>query len=146
MQPVGFPRDVADAYQAVLAAAADAEPWALFSYDRNFADLHVAATGQGLDDLADEWDDNLVQYAFARVVEPTSRLPKFVFVSWCGEGVPVAKKGGYNYHLSDVVRFFKGFHVHISARSDVDVTKAAILRKVEDSAGAKYAAREELPA
>ena len=32
----------------------------------------------------------------------------------------------------------KGFHVEITARSEVDVDPAVIMKKVQDSSGAKY--------
>ncbi|KAI9334504.1 hypothetical protein DFJ73DRAFT_852941 [Zopfochytrium polystomum] len=125
---VGFPSAVAAAHKAVLAATTDS--WALFTYEKNSNDLKVAATGdEGLEELQEEWDDNLVQFAFVRVIEPISKLPKFLLISWCGDGAPIEKKGLHNHHLNDVTRFFKGFHIHITA--------------LDDSTGAKYSVHNE---
>ena len=96
----------------------------------------------GLEELKDEFEEGKIQYAFARVTEPVSNLPKFVFIGWCGDGVPIVKKSLFNYHVSDVQRFFKGFHVAINARTIDDVDPAVILKKVKDSAGAKYSMQE----
>jgi hypothetical protein len=49
--------------------------------------------------------DGKIQYAFTRVVDDISGLPKFVFIGWCGEGVP--DKGLFTQHNAEVQRFFK---------------------------------------
>ncbi|KAI8901258.1 hypothetical protein BC833DRAFT_578565 [Globomyces pollinis-pini] len=97
----------------------------------------------GLEELQEEFEGGKIQYAFARVVEPISQLPKFILISWCGEGVPVGKKGLFNYHVNDVAHYFKGFHIHINARSEEDVEPALIMQKVKDSSGAKYSIHNE---
>ncbi|KAI8618837.1 hypothetical protein BC830DRAFT_1106842 [Chytriomyces sp. MP71] len=108
------------------------------------SDLKVLGSGDGgLEELAEEWDDSKILYAFARVVEPISNLPKCVFISWCGDGVPVAKKGLFHSHVNDAVKFFRGFHVHINARAEIDVTPDAIMKKIKDSSGAKYSIHNE---
>jgi hypothetical protein len=48
-----------------------------------------------------------------------TKLPKFVQINWCGDGVPEAKKGLFHTHSSAVARFFRGTHVVISARNEV---------------------------
>jgi len=48
-----------------------------------------------------------------------SKLPKFVQINWCGDGVPEAKKGLFHTHSSAVARFLRGTHVVISARNEV---------------------------
>ncbi|KAJ3067008.1 hypothetical protein HDU98_009761 [Podochytrium sp. JEL0797] len=140
---IGFPRAVADEYQAIVS---DSSPknWAIFGYDKMSNDLKVIASGEdGLEELEEEWDDSKILYAFAKVVEPISKLPKLVFISWCGDGVPVQKKGLFHSHVNDATRFFKGFHVHVNARAEIDVTPDAIMRKVRDSCGAKYSIHNE---
>jgi len=82
-----------------------------------------------------------IQYAFARVIDPNvrsfrsasarvdlrylfysqSKLTKFVQINWCGDGVPVAKKGLFHSHSSAVARFFRGTHVVVNARNEVCV-------------------------
>jgi drebrin-like protein len=46
----------------------------------------------GLEELADEFSEGHIQYAFCRVIDELSDLPKYVLISWCGDGVPVSKK------------------------------------------------------
>ncbi|KAI8840462.1 hypothetical protein BJ741DRAFT_530497, partial [Chytriomyces cf. hyalinus JEL632] len=134
---------VSDEFQSILSEQSRTN-WAIFGYDRMSNDLKVIESGDGgLDELAEEWDDSKILYAVARVVEPISNLPKTVFISWCGDGVPVAKKGLFHHHVNDAVKFFKGFHVHINARAEIDVTPDAIMKKIRDSSGAKYSIHNE---
>ncbi|KAJ3030568.1 UNVERIFIED_CONTAM: hypothetical protein HDU68_008585 [Siphonaria sp. JEL0065] len=150
-QQIGFPRAVSDEYQSILAES-NPKNWAIFGYDKMSNDLKVIGSGEdGLEELAEEWDDSKILYAFTRVIEPISKLPKFVFISWCGDGVPVAKKGLYHHHVNDAVKYFRvgfmalicSFHVHINARAEIDVTPDAIMKKVKDSSGAKYSIHNE---
>lgn len=81
-----------------------------------------------------------IQYALARVTDPNvrsfhsasalrvelrclfdtqSKLAKLVQINWCGDGVPVAKKGLFHSHSSAVARFLRGTHVVIHARNEV---------------------------
>ena len=62
-----------------------------------------------------------MQYAFARVTDPNSSLPKFVQINWCGEGVPEARKGLFHTHSSAVANFLRGTHVVVSARNEVRI-------------------------
>ena len=41
-------------------------------------------------------------------------------------GVPETKKGIFNVHVQDAKQFFKGFHVHINARSNEDLDENKI--------------------
>ncbi|KAJ3270196.1 hypothetical protein HDV01_000475 [Terramyces sp. JEL0728] len=129
--------ELQQAYNSILDQSSPND-WAMFSYGHG-QELKVTGTGDGgLEELKDEFEGSKIQYAFARVVEQLSGLPKFVLISWCGEGVPVARKGFFNIHVNDVAQYFKGFHVHINARSEDDVEPAFIMGKVRDSSGAKY--------
>ncbi|KAI8854666.1 hypothetical protein BC829DRAFT_158831 [Chytridium lagenaria] len=129
MSQITFPKAVNDAYLEVLAES-NSTNWVLFGYDKNSNDLKVVGSGDGgLEELAEEWDDAKIQYAFCRVVEPISKLPKYVLMSWCGEGVPVSRKGLVNSHLNDAARYFKGFHVQINARDESDISPDVVLKK-----------------
>ncbi|KAJ3206396.1 hypothetical protein HDU67_008214 [Dinochytrium kinnereticum] len=140
---IAFPKAVHDAYLDVLAESSQTN-WVLFGYDKNSNDLRVNGSGDGgLEELAEEWDDAKIQYAFCRVLEPISKLPKYVLMSWCGDGVPVSKKGLLNSHLSDVVKYFKGFHIQVNARDESDVDPALVMKKVQTSSGAKYGIHQE---
>ncbi|KAJ3107731.1 hypothetical protein HDU97_003401 [Phlyctochytrium planicorne] len=145
MSNISFPKAVLDGYQEVLSEGSSTN-WALFGYDKTSNDLKVNGSGDGgLEELAEEWDDTKIQYAFCRVVEPISKLPKFVLMSWCGDGVPVSRKGMLNSHLHDVAKYFKGFHVQINARSEDDIAPELVMKKVETGSGAKYGIHQEKP-
>ncbi|KAJ3041204.1 hypothetical protein HDV00_009742 [Rhizophlyctis rosea] len=138
-----FSKDLNESYQQVLSAD-DPINWAMYSYDKGGNDLKLTGSGDGgLEELQEEFEESKIQYAFARVVEPISGLPKFVLISWCGDGVPTAKKGLFHYHVNDVTKYFKGYHVHINARGEGDVDPNLIMKKVKDSSGAKYSIHNE---
>ncbi|KAJ8331831.1 hypothetical protein BDV3_004651 [Batrachochytrium dendrobatidis] len=133
-----YSNDISAAYASVLSEQ-DSCNWAIFSYDKGGNDLKLFGSGDGgLEELSDEFEEGKIQYAFAKVFEPVSGLPKYVFIAWCGDGVPVAKKGLFHYHVNDIAKYFKGFHVQINARGNDDIDPDLIMKKVRDSAGAKY--------
>ena len=144
--------DITKAYQDVLNARGI--DWVVLTYEKASNDLRVQSTGNGLEDLEEEFSDGRskphfspiiqsispiyrrIQYVFARVTDPNVRsadvlliqrlidyqqtkLPKFVQINWCGDGVPEAKKGLFHTHSTTVSRFFRGTHVVISARNEV---------------------------
>ncbi|KAH7123713.1 hypothetical protein B0J11DRAFT_529697 [Dendryphion nanum] len=101
--------------------------------------LKVQSTGEGeLADLIDEFSDGRIQFAFVKVKDPNSGLPKNVLVAWCGEGVPERTKGYFGSHLGVVSKLLHGYHVQVTARSDADLTPDRIVQKVADASGAKY--------
>ncbi|KAI9713298.1 MAG: hypothetical protein M1812_006657 [Candelaria pacifica] len=103
--------------------------------------LKVQSTGEGeLLDLIDEFSDGRVQFAFVKVKDPNTALPKNVLIGWCGEGVPERTKGYFTSHLAAVSKVLHGYHVQITARSDRDLTPESIVRKVSDASGSKYSA------
>lgn len=38
----------------------------------------------GLEELNDEFSDGKVQFAYAKVIDPNTELPKYVFIGWVG--------------------------------------------------------------
>ncbi|KAJ2797651.1 actin binding protein [Coemansia guatemalensis] len=113
--------------------------WALYGFDRGGNALNVEATGKGgLDELAEEFDDGKVQYAFARVQDPNTKLPKYVFISWCGQGVPVFRKGLVGAQMGEVQRVLDSYHVSVIARSEEDVNPKEIMDQVARSSGSQY--------
>ncbi|KAH0545038.1 hypothetical protein FGG08_000809 [Glutinoglossum americanum] len=101
--------------------------------------LKVQSTGEGeLADLIDELSDGRIQFAFVKVKDTNTALPKFVLIGWCGEGVPERTKGYFTSHLAAVSRILHGYHVQITARSDRDLTPEGIIQKVADASGSKY--------
>ncbi|KAI2545688.1 drebrin like [Homo sapiens] len=93
--------------------------WALFTYEGNSNDIRVAGTGEGgLEEMVEELNSGKVMYAFCRVKDPNSGLPKFVLINW-------------------------GAHVTINARAEEDVEPECIMEKVAKASGANYSFHKE---
>ncbi|XP_013867547.1 drebrin-like b isoform X2 [Austrofundulus limnaeus] len=113
--------------------------WALFTYEGNSNDIRLAETGDGgLEELVEELNSGKVMYAFCRVQDPNSGLPKYVLINWTGEGVNDARKGICANHVSSIANFLKGAHVTVNARADEDVEPDVIMQKVAKASGANY--------
>nr|XP_027794206.1 drebrin-like protein isoform X3 [Marmota flaviventris] len=118
--------------------------WALFTYEGNSNDIRVAGTGEGgLEELVEELNSGKVMYAFCRVKDPNSGLPKFVLINWTGEGVNDVRKGACANHVSTMANFLKGAHVTINARAEEDVEPECIMQKVAKASGANYSFHRE---
>lgn len=101
--------------------------------------LKVQTTGEGeLVDLIEDFSDGRIQFAFVKVKDPNTTLPKSVLIAWCGEGVPERTKGYFTSHLNAVTKLLHGYHVQVTARSDRDLTPEVIVQKVADSSGSRY--------
>ncbi|RDL38234.1 Actin depolymerizing protein [Venustampulla echinocandica] len=132
--------------------------WALFSVSAPLVNafqqdsggkesvLKVQSTGEGeLVDLIEDFSEGRVQFAFVKVKDSNTTLPKYVLIGWCGEGVPERTKGYFTSHLAAVSKILHGYHVQITARSDRDLTPEGIVQKVADASGAKYSAPNNPP-
>ncbi|XP_048195267.1 drebrin-like protein isoform X2 [Perognathus longimembris pacificus] len=118
--------------------------WALFTYEGNSNDIRVAGTGEGgLEELVEELNSGKVMYAFCRVRDPNSGLPKFVLINWTGEGVNDVRKGACANHVSTIANFLKGAHVTINARAEEDVEPECIMQKVAKASGSNYSFHRE---
>ncbi|XP_073095333.1 drebrin-like protein isoform X7 [Manis javanica] len=132
--------------EAYLRVVTEKSPtdWALFTYEGNSNDIRVAATGEGgLEEMVEELNSGKVMYAFCRVKDPNSGLPKFVLINWTGEGVNDVRKGACANHVSTMASFLKGAHVTINARAEEDVEPECIMQKVARASGANYAFHRE---
>ncbi|KAJ9157605.1 Drebrin-like protein [Pleurostoma richardsiae] len=154
---------IKSSYQAVVngPAPSSGSPtyghWALFSVQapllNAFQDsgakesiLKVETTGEGeLDELIEDFNEGRIQFAFVKVKDPNTGLPKNVLIAWCGGGVPERTKGYFTSHLAAVAKVLHGYHVQITARSDSDLEPASIIQKVSDASGAKYTAGGSAP-
>uniref|UniRef100_A0A8C6T7F8 Drebrin-like a n=1 Tax=Neogobius melanostomus TaxID=47308 RepID=A0A8C6T7F8_9GOBI len=113
--------------------------WALFTYEGNSQDIRLAEKGDGgLEEMVEEFNSGKVMYAFCRVEDPNSGLPKYVLINWTGEGVNSSRKGICANHLSTMASFLKGAHVTINARDEDDVEPKVILDKVAKASGASF--------
>ncbi|XP_042344183.1 drebrin-like b isoform X1 [Plectropomus leopardus] len=118
--------------------------WALFTYEGNSNDIRLAEKGDGgLEELVEELNSGKVMYAFCRVQDPNSGLPKYVLINWTGEGVKDARKGLCANHVSAMANFLKGAHVTINARAEEDVEPEVIMQKVAKASGANYSFHKE---
>ncbi|KAG7490793.1 drebrin isoform X1 [Solea senegalensis] len=118
--------------------------WALFTYEGNSNDIRLAETGDGgLEELVEELNSGKVMYAFCRVEDPNSGLPKYVLINWTGEGVNDSRKGLCANHVSSMANFLKGAHVTINARAEEDVEPDVIVQKVAKASGANYSFHKE---
>lgn len=96
-------------------------------------------------DLVEEFSEGRIQFAFVKVKDPNTALPKNALISWCGEGVPERTKGYFNSHRTAVSKLLHGYHVEVTARSDRDLTPEGIVQKVADASGAKYGGGSSMP-
>ncbi|KAL5614404.1 uncharacterized protein BROUX77_000241 [Berkeleyomyces rouxiae] len=146
---------IRSSYNAVLnASLSSSSPthahWALFSVQAPLANafqdsgnkesvLKVEGSDEGeLDELIQDFNEGRIQFAFVKVKDPNSTLPKCVLIAWCGGGVPERTKGYFTSHLAAVAKVLHGYHVQITARSDADLSPESIVQKVSDASGAKY--------
>ncbi|XP_036434199.1 drebrin-like b isoform X2 [Colossoma macropomum] len=131
------------AYKEVVDEKSDTN-WALFTYEGNTNDIRLADKGDGgLEELVEELNSGKVMYAFCRVKDPNSGLPKYVLINWTGEGVKDARKGLCANHVSSIANFLKGAHVTINARAEEDVEPESIMQKVAKASGANYSFHKE---
>ena len=82
----------------------------------------IDAEGE-LVDLVDEFSDGRIQFAFVKVKDSNSGLPKSALIAWCGEGVPERTKGYFTSHMTAVAKL-----LHVSDR----YTANTILTLVRD--------------
>lgn len=90
--------------------------------------------------MIEDFNEGRIQFAFVKVKDPNTSLPKNVLIAWCGGGVPERTKGYFTSHLNAVAKVLHGYHVQITARSDNDLEPESIMQKVADASGAKYSA------
>ncbi|XP_051234488.1 drebrin-like protein B [Dicentrarchus labrax] len=131
-------RELMAAYKEVVDGKS-ATNWALFTYEGNSNDIRLAEKGDGgLEQMVEELSSGKVMYAFCRVQDPNSGLPKYVLINWTGEGVKDSRKGLYANHVSSMANFLKGAHVTVNARGEDDVEPDTILEKVAKASGATF--------
>ncbi|KAJ2981574.1 hypothetical protein NUW58_g6656 [Xylaria curta] len=108
--------------------------------------LKVQSTGDGeLEELIEDFSEGRIQFAFVKVKDPNTGLPKYALIAWCGAGVPERTKGYFTSHLNAVSKVLHGYHVQITARTEADLEPTNILKKVADASGANYTAGGSAP-
>ena len=80
--------------------------------------LYISGDG-GLDELTEDFNPSKIQYAFLKVEDPKTSLPKFVLINWQvsesanplisptfeifqGESAPGTRKGTCSMHIRDI--------------------------------------------
>ncbi|XP_069678258.1 drebrin-like protein B [Periplaneta americana] len=117
--------------------------WALFGYEGQTNDLKVVSKGAGgIEEMTEDLNSGKIMYAFCKVIDPKTSLPKCVLINWQGEGAPLVRKGTCANHLRDVANFFKGAHVTLNARNEEEVDTQLIIEKVAKSTGSAYSFKE----
>jgi hypothetical protein len=64
-------------------------------------------------DMIEEFSDGRIQFAYVKVKDPNTGLPKNALIGWCGEGVPERTKGYFTSHVAAVSKLL---HVGFEAR------------------------------
>ncbi|XP_061590063.1 drebrin-like protein A isoform X3 [Cololabis saira] len=127
-----------DAYKDVVDPKSGVN-WALFTYEGNTNDIRLAEKGDGgLEEMVEELNSGKVMYAFCRVQDTNSGMPKYVLINWTGEGVRDSRKGICANHVSSMAGFLKGAHVTINARGEDDVEPETILAEVAKASGGNF--------
>lgn len=118
--------------------------WALFGYEGHTNTLGLLASGEeGIEELTDELNPSKIMYAFLRVEDPKTSLPKYVILNWQGETAPGTRKGTCAMHLRDVERFLHGHHLTISLRNEDEIDMADILQKVSKVTASAFNFKEK---
>ncbi|KYN42772.1 Drebrin-like protein [Trachymyrmex septentrionalis] len=113
--------------------------WAVFGYEGQTNNLKVVGTGDGgLEEMIDRLSSSHIMYAFCRVIDTKTSLPKCLLVNWQGEGAPIVRKGTCANHIRDIEKLLKGAHITITARSEDDVEVDAIMEKLARATASAY--------
>lgn len=114
-----------------------ATDWALFGYEGQTNDLKVVNTGSGgIEELTDDLNSGKIMYAFVKVNDPKTSLPKCVLINWQGEGANTVRKGICANHLRDVEGLFLGANLTINARTEDEVDTQLVIDKVSKTGSA----------
>uniref|UniRef100_A0A6G1SMF4 Drebrin-like protein n=1 Tax=Aceria tosichella TaxID=561515 RepID=A0A6G1SMF4_9ACAR len=112
--------------------------WALFSYEGSTNVIKLMATGSnGLDELVEEFNCSLIQYAFCRVIDESLGLNRLVLINWQGDSAPLSRKGLCASHVGDVTNYFKGCAQTITIRNDDEATKEHLMEQILKSSASK---------
>ncbi|XP_043263379.1 drebrin-like protein [Colletes gigas] len=113
--------------------------WALFGYEGQTNNLKVVGSGTGgLEELIDRLNSSYIMYAFCRVIDTKTSLPKCLLINWQGEGAPIVRKGTCANHIRDVEKLLKGAHITVTARSEDDVEVDFIMEKLARATASAY--------
>ncbi|XP_033231082.1 drebrin-like protein isoform X2 [Belonocnema kinseyi] len=88
--------------------------------------------------MVEELNSGLIMYAFCRVIDTKTSLPKCLLINWQGDGAPIVRKGTCANHIRDIEHLLKGAHITINARSEEEVEVDLIMEKLARATGSAY--------
>ncbi|XP_058801698.1 drebrin-like protein B [Phymastichus coffea] len=116
-----------------------ATDWAVYGYEGQTNVLKVVSSGKGgLREMIEELNEGSIMYAFCRVIDTKTTLPKCLLINWQGEGAPIVRKGTCANHIRDIENLLKGAHITISARCEEDVEVDLIMEKLSRATASSY--------
>ncbi|XP_061194534.1 drebrin-like protein B isoform X2 [Saccostrea echinata] len=120
--------------------------WMVMGYEGQTAILKLVGTGGGgIEEMTEDLNSSKIMYAYCKVLDPNTNLPKYVLINWQGEAAPESMKFKCTSHLRDVAAFVRGVHVTVNARTEEDVDPDDIVKKVAKASGANYSIHQEKP-
>jgi len=118
--------------------------WALFGYEGQSNVVKLVSTGEdGLEELVDDFNPSKIQYAFLRVEDPKTSLPKYVLINWQGESAPGSRKGSCAMHLRDIEQIMSGHHLTYVVRNEDELDLNLILEKVAKVTASSFNFKEK---
>lgn len=57
--------------------------------------IHFEFAANGIEEMMEDLNSGQIMYAFLKVMDPKTSLPKNVLINWQGEGAPNVRKGYY---------------------------------------------------
>lgn len=101
--------------------------------------IQVVKTGQDVEELADEMQDDQVMYVLARYQSTfdMSDTVKFVYFRWIGDKVPFTKKGKFGVVHGSIQQWFNPYHAFIETSSREDFYTKKVMQQLEETTGMK---------
>ncbi|XP_078310740.1 drebrin-like protein isoform X3 [Crassostrea virginica] len=120
--------------------------WMVMGYEGQTPVLKLVGSGDGgIEEMTEDLNSSKIMYAYCRILDPNTNLPKYVLINWQGEAAPESMKFKCTSHLRDVAAFVRGVHVTINARTETDLDPDDVTKKVAKASGANYSVHQEKP-
>jgi len=134
--------EIREAYDAVRSDK-DETNWLLVSYTAatgNKVALTKTGTG-GLSELAEEFDEGEVQYAYVRIEyanDKESTRVKFILVVWIGSKTKVMRKARVGVESGAIKKVLSHFSIQVDADRMADLDEGEIVKRLRKAGGADY--------
>jgi len=113
--------------------------WALFSYENEkSAKLVLVAKGnEGVDEMKENFQDNMVGYGLVRKTEvfDGSTTVKFVYVQWIGKDVPRMQRAKISVHKGAIEKLIGQFHVNLVVEHKEEISDEIVQQKIGETSG-----------